>query len=370
LAAEGKGTVVAIDATPAMKAERTGVAHYVRHLVEALASAAGPNDRFLLCHRLSRWRRRAFRLAPPDARFERRWMQGPLRPRDADVAHGPDGRLLELGGVPRVVTVHDLFAIEDEGDGRPAWREKMRARYRTVAERAGLVLCVSTWTRNRFLAHFPETDPARLRVVPPGVDGRFSPEAAEDLPPIRARLGLDGPYALFVGALVPRKNPGVLLDAWARLPADAPALVLVGPDGGLLAPLREHAERLGLPSRVRFTGHLDDALLPALTAGAICLVLPSRMEGFGLPALEALACGTPVVHSGRGALREATGSHALEVDGEDPESVAAGVLRVLDEDATRERLRTEGLTYAAGFGWDRTAELTLRAYRDVRTLAP
>lgn len=364
MGAAGNGIRVALDATPAMKAEPTGVAHYVRHLVQALATAAGPDDRFVLCHRLSRWRRRAWRLEPPDARFSRRWVHGAFGPRDADVAHGPDGRLLPLRRAARVVTIHDVFALEAEGDGRPAWREKMRARYRETAQRADLVLCVSAWTRSRFLAHFPDADATRLRVVPPGVDGRFRPEATEDLPALRASLGLDGPYALFVGALVPRKNPGVLLDAWTRLPAGAPALVLAGPDGGLLASLRAHAERLGIASRVRFAGHLDDAFVPALTAGATCLVLPSRMEGFGLPALEALACGTPVVHSARGGLREATGGHAIEVDPDDPEAVAAGVRRVLDDEATRARLRAEGLAYAAGFGWDRTARATLQAYRD------
>ncbi len=348
-----------------MKPERSGVAHYVQNLVRALAEVAAPGDRFVLCDRLSRWGRRAYRLEPPDERFPQRWFQGVLHPRGLRVAHGPDGRLLEMGGAARVVTLHDVFALEDDGEGTPEWRGKMADRYQAVADRADLVLCVSAWTRNRFLGHHPDTDVRRVRVIPHGVSSSFSPDAGRDLPAVRHALGIEGSYVLFLGALNRRKNPGVLLDAWALLPDEAPGLVLAGADGGLLAPLRERAEALGLTSRVHFTGHVDGACVPPLLAGATCLVVPSRMEGFGLPALEALACGTPVVHSGRGGLREAAGRQSLEIHPEDPEAVAAAVLRTIDDPDTRARMVEGGLAYAARFDWKVTARLTLEAYREV-----
>ena len=135
---------------------------------------------------------------------------------------------------------------------------------------------------------------------------------------MRRAFDIEGPYALFLGVLNRRKNPGVLLDAWARLPEEAGGLVLAGADGGLSSRCSSTRGSCGLGGRVHFIGHVDDAYVPALIAGATCLVVPSRMEGFGLPALEALACGTPVVHSGRGGLREAAGMQGIEVDPEDP----------------------------------------------------
>lgn len=366
MAIAAKGLRVAIDATPAMKGERSGVAHYVQHLVQAIGDVALPADRFVLCYRLSRWGRREHRLALPErGRFTQRWVQGGLHPFGQRIAHGPDGRLFEMGSAGRVVTLHDVFALEDGAEGSPEWRAKMAERYQAVAERADLVLCVSAWTRNRFLNHFPEVDVKRVRVVPPGVSPAFTPEAGKHLPAVRQAFGIDGPYALFLGALNRRKNPGVLLDAWALLPEEVGGLVFAGADGGLYEPLRAHADELGIGARVGFIGHVDDAQVPALLAGATCLVVPSRMEGFGLPALEALACGTPVVHSGRGGLREAAGMQGIEIDPEDPEAIAAAVLRTIDDMRARDRMVEGGLAYAARFDWQATARLTLQAYREV-----
>jgi glycosyltransferase involved in cell wall biosynthesis len=368
LVATAKGLGVGIDATSAMKPERSGVAHYVQHLVHALAVAALPHDHFALCYRMSGLGRRAHRVPLPHGNFSQHWMQGGLHPRGLRIAHGPDGRLFEMGSAGRVVTIHDVFALEDGAEGTDDWRAKMAERYRAVAERADLILCVSAWTRNRFLNHFPEVDVKRVRVVPPGVTPAFSPQAGKDVPAVRQLFGIEGPYALFLGVLNRRKNPGVLLDAWARLPEEAGGLVLAGADGGLLEPLREYAQELGLAARVHFAGHVDDVYVPALIAGATCLVVPSRLEGFGLPALEALACGTPVVHSGRGGLREAAGMQGIEVDPEDPEAIAAAVLRTIDDMSTRDRMVEGGLAYAARFDWLATARLTLQAYREVNLL--
>ena len=365
MAKAAKGLRVAIDATSAMKPEPSGVAHYLRHLVHALAVAALRDDQFALCYRMSRLGRRAYRVPLPHGNFSQHWMQGGLHPRNFRVAHGPDGRLFEMGSAGRVVTLHDVFALEEGAEGTPEWRAKMAERYQAVAERADLVLCVSAWTRNRFLNHHPEADVKRVRVVPPGVSPAFSPDAGKNLPAVRKTFDIEGPYALFLGALNQRKNPGVLLDAWARLPEEAGRLVFAGADGGLFQPLLEHAQALKLGGRVQFIGHVDDVYVPALIAGATCLVMPSRMEGFGLPALEALACGTPVVHSGRGGLREAAGMQGIEVDPEDPEAIAAAVLQTIDDMHTRDRMVEGGLAYAARFHWLTTARLTLQAYREV-----
>ncbi|MFV1959456.1 MAG: glycosyltransferase family 4 protein, partial [Planctomycetota bacterium] len=263
------------------------------------------------------------------------------------------------------VTVHDVFALEEGAEGSEAWRAKMRRRYREVAERADLVLCVSAWTRERLLAHHPGLDPQRVLVVPPGVEARFRPEAASQAPAPLPPLALDGPYVLFLGALVARKRPGVLIEAWRLLGPDPPTLVLAGPDAGRGTLLRARAREAGVAECVRFVGHLASEAVAPLLAAAEALVLPSRFEGFGLPALEALACGTPVVHSGRGGLAEATGGVGVEVDPDEPASIAAGIRRVLEDTALRERLRARGLDHAAGHDWDTTARATRRAWARV-----
>ena len=157
MAKAAKGLRVAIDTTPAMKTQRSGVAHYVQHLVHAMADVALSDDRFVLCYRLSRWGRREHRLPLPErGRFKQRWMQGglhPIGPARRARARRPAVRVRGRG---RVVTIHDVFALEDGAEGTAEWRARMAERYQVVADRADLILCVSAWTRNRFLNHFPE----------------------------------------------------------------------------------------------------------------------------------------------------------------------------------------------------------------------
>jgi glycosyltransferase involved in cell wall biosynthesis len=200
-----------------------------------------------------------------------------------------------------------------------------------IARRARLVITVSEFSR-RELRELLGVDAV---VVPGGVDERFSPEA---------QLPMDRPYVLTVASRTARKNLGALEETARRLRAAGMELVAAGGDR---PQFRDDAG----PSGVRSLGHVPDDHLPGLYAGAECFVLPSLYEGFGLPCLEAMACGTPVVASNAGALPETCGDAALLVDPRDPSAIADAVERAIGD----ERLRTAGLTRAAQFSWDRTA---------------
>lgn len=355
---------IAIDATSLMKPERTGIARYVVNLVRGLASEAPPDPDFFLCYRLSRFSRRAYRLPLPGPRFRASWFGGPFRPSKASIAHGPDHRLFGLPGARRIVTVHDLFSLQSAEFGPTKFREKMGRRLKEVADRADRIVCISSWTRDRFWEHF-HVGEDRFAVIPLGVEERFRPEAAERLPALRGRLGIAGPYVLFVGQISVRKNIGRVLDAFSDPSAHLPRLVLAGSPSYGHRDIREEVARRGLVDRVIVTGHFPDEDLPVLVAGAECLVFPSLLEGFGLPVLEAQASGVPVVCSDRGALPETSGGIRVPVDPEDVDSIREGVVRAVTDAELRTSLGTRGIQWASHYRWSQVARRTFEVYREV-----
>jgi glycosyltransferase involved in cell wall biosynthesis len=223
---------------------------------------------------------------------------------------------------------------------------------------------VSEATRTEILTRY-RLPPGRVVVIPEAAALQFAPPAPAALAAARARYALDRPYVLFVGFLEPKKNLGALLEAVARLRRDGAwggtELVVVGARGWGPDPA-QRVRTLGLDDSVRFIGPAPDADLPALYGGALAFAFPSLWEGFGLPVLEAMAAGAPVVASNRGALPEVTAGAALLVEPA-PGPLAAALEQILADSALRERLRAAGLARAAQFSWERTARETLAVYR-------
>lgn len=356
---------IGIDVSTLARKERTGVSRYVLSLVEALGRAPG-GEAFTLCYRFSRLRRLRWFHRVRHPRFRTRLFQEGLTPflsHSVDVFHGPDARVPRLGKVPLVATVHDVFSLDSEKWADDAFREKKRRTYADIAARARFLVFVSSHSRDRFLSHHP-VEAARVRVVPEGVEPGFGyvrPAAVEAL---RARMGLPAEYLLFVGQIAARKNAVRVLEAFARLPAGAPSLVMAGPRKHGWEEVRDAHARLGLGDRVRFPGHVAEGDLAPLYAGARALVFPSLDEGFGLPVLEAFACGTPVLASTAGALPETAGGAALLVDPLSVEAIADGIRRVLGDDALRRDLAARGRVRAAALTWDAAARATLGVYRE------
>jgi len=243
--------------------------------------------------------------------------------------------------------------------------------YKTVVALAGRaavrIIAISEATRRDATARLgiPES---RVRVVPLAAHPGCRPlRGAPGLPRVLDRLGVPQPYLLYHGNKRPHKNLSGLVRAYQRLVeqgADPPPLVVTGAENPAerdqdSRPLRAHIARLGLENRVRFTGWVAEEDLPYLLSGAELLVMPSLYEGFGLPALEAMACGTPVVASNAGAIPEVVGEAALLVDPTDTEALADAMRRVLTDRALWKDLAERGLARATQFSWGETAKGTL-----------
>ena len=273
-------------------------------------------------------------------------------------------------GRPYVVTAHDLIrwfdlTREEPFIARPRGlaRAALRRDYQGIA-RAAHVVVPSEATRRDVLRHL-RVPAERVTVVPEAVDHtRFRPVPPRPVP---------WPYVLSVGSDHPRKNLDAVLRAFALLKARpehvALRLVKVGEPGDGEAPFGERTQRLlrelGLEREVVLTGRVPDADLPSWYAGAACLLMPSWTEGFGLPPLEAMACGTPPVVSSAGALPEVVGDAGIVVAPDDVAALATAADRLLCDDVLRAALRRRGLLRAAGFTWERVARETLAVYEGV-----
>ena len=252
---------------------------------------------------------------------------------------------------PAVVTVHDLSFEPHPSLMSTRDRFLFRTLVPRSARRADRVLTVSEHTKRDLVEHYAITE-NKIVVTPNGVDPIFQPNGGA---PERS------PYALFVGGIQPRKDPLSAIEALGLLNGDL-ELVLVGAEKRGGDEVRSAIRRLGLEQRVELTGHLERAELAALYRGAACLVFPSHYEGFGLPVLEAMASGTPVVATATGAVPEVAGDAAVLVEPGDHAALAAGIERAL---ADRDRLVAAGLERARQFSWAETARLTLAAYREL-----
>jgi glycosyltransferase involved in cell wall biosynthesis len=288
---------------------------------------------------------------------------GAARRAGADLLHGVHYELPLRASLPQVVTVHDLTLIT-----HPEWHEATKVRWfrwamRRAVARAERVLCVSATTA-RDLTDQLGVDPARIDVTPLGTDLRRAPD--DQVAALRERLGLgeQEPYLLGLGTLEPRKDLPTLVRAFARLAGDLPhRLVLAGLAGWGAGELRATVASSGVAGRVLLPGYVPEADKAALFSGADLFVYPSRYEGFGLPVLEAMACGVPTVTTTGGSLPEVAGDGALLVPPGDPDALAAAIAKLLGNPDEAAALAGRGLARAATQTWDRCAALTAAAYR-------
>jgi glycosyltransferase involved in cell wall biosynthesis len=291
-----------------------------------------------------------------------------LRLTHADVFHGVLNIAPLACPVPSVITIHDLAFLSFPQTFRRVNRSYLTWATRLSARRAARILAVSQFTKQeivRLLGIAPE----RIVVTYDACDARFVPPDPRELAAFRRRTGLPERFILFVSTLEPRKNVTTLLDAYARIASSTDAPLLIGGGKGwLYEPIFARLEALGLGDRVRFVGFIDADELPLWYAAATVFTLPSLYEGFGMPLLEAMACGTPVVTTTSSSLPEVVGDAGLLVSPTDADALGAALLRLLDDAGLREELRARGLQQARRFSWRETAERTLRAYQDAHAI--
>ena len=262
----------------------------------------------------------------------------------------------------QVLTIHDLSPLDHPEWFAPAFALWYQMLLPPLARRVRRVLTPSTFSRGRVIQRLglPEE---KVLAVPGGVEpAHFHPTEPAA---VRARYGLAGPYLLFVGTLEPRKNLSTLLSAWEILCPANPALELVIA-GGRSPVFRSAlpAKDQTRPTRVRFLGTVPDLDLPGLYSGAVALVLPSLYEGFGLPVLEAMACGTPAISSRAGALAETAGEAAILVDPADSQGLSRAIEQILRDEGLRAELQRRGFERAASFPWSQTAGRMWKIFQD------
>jgi len=280
-----------------------------------------------------------------------------------DLVHAPVNVGPLVRTCPLVVTVHDVsFRLYPE-TFRPAQRLYQSAMARWTARHADRVIAVSESTRSDVLRHFGVA-PERVVVVHNGVDDIFHRYPDHAIEAFRREKGLPERFLLCVATLEPRKNIVRLLEALARVP-DAPPLVICGGKGWYYHTIFAAIERLGLSGRVYLPGYIPAAELPLWYNAASWFIYPSLYEGFGLPALQALACGTPSIVSRASALPEVVGDAAVLVDPLDVEAMAGTLAQVLADPALAGVLCQKGVERARRFSWTRTAEETAAIYRAV-----
>jgi len=350
------GLTVAIDARAAAEVT-AGRGRYVRQLLLALAELPeAADDRYVLLARQP-W-------GELDERFSWEIVSLPdpawhvaaalVASRRADVLLSTNSYLTAwFATVPTAVVVYDLvaFAAGARAQSRAARIE--RATIRPGLRRARALPCISEATRADLVGRFPSAA-AKASVIPLAASERFSAAQPDD---VAARHGLSSPYALAVGTLEPRKNLERLLAAWMRLPAhvrDAHALALVGPRGWEGDAIMRAAEGAG----AHVLGRVSDEDLAALYAGCAVFAYPSLYEGFGLPVLEAMSAGAPVVTSTVSSLPEVAGDAAILVDPLDTDAISDAIARVLTDPALAQRLAEDGRRRAGAFSWEHTARDT------------
>jgi len=272
---------------------------------------------------------------------------------------------------PLVVTVHDLGFLHVPESFPLALRTALAALVPRSMARASRIITDSEFARRDILARYP-VRPEQLVVIPLAADARFRPLGSGETAAVLARHGLRPGFLFSLGRLNRRKNLERLLEAYGRLRAsgvsDAPLVIGGKPDYGVEAVLRR-ARLSEDSSGVRFAGLIPDEELPVFYSAAACFVYPSLFEGFGLPLLEAMACGTPVVASNRTALPELAGDAGLLVDPEGVDGLAAAMARVLADGALARELGARGLERSRRYSWAETARRTLEVYREAAQLS-
>ncbi len=368
---------VVFDARHLQTVSRTrGIGRYSRNLLAAFARRAPPEFEWTLL------RLRNFPPADPSAvpPHRARSVYRPRRPELAmlaldvvllsaelagagEIYHSVQLGLPALRRLRVVLTIHDLAPLRwPEHYLRLPYARVGHAWQYALAKRADAIIAPSDATRRDVVERL-RVPPERVRVIPEAVDAAFAAPAWSD---VRPRFGVPDRYVLYVGQFDPRKNMDGLFAAFARAAERDPdlRLVVAGDLGKLATHLRRALERSRAPrERVVLVGHVDDATLGALYAGAECLIHPARFEGFGLTPLESLAVGTPVVAYRAGAVEEVVGDAGVLVDPDDDAALGDALASLLDDAARLAALRERARARAARYSWDRAADETLALYR-------
>lgn len=351
-----------------------GIGRYVVNLSQALTEIA-PDLGLTLLYDPSA---AAARLTLPDLpriacsispfSIQQQWsVPGILRRARARLYHSPYYLMPYLPGVPSLVTCYDLIPLVYPEYFTATQRLMYRLAHILALRTARVILAISQATKSDLVRAF-HVDPQRVHVTPLAADAAFAPRSAAQIAAARSKYALPEQYVLYLGINKPHKNLPRLVEAWRlsniNFQISNVKLVIAGQWDERYPEARRLATELGL-DQIVFAGPVEETDLPALYSGATLFVFPSLYEGFGLPVLEAMACGVPVICSNTSSLPEVAGDAALTVNPRDATGIANAITRVLDDAGLRDGLCAKSLARAAQFSWARTACATMQVYREI-----
>lgn len=396
---------ICIDATPIgiHTTDKGGVYRYIHHLVEALSDIDMENQYTLFFNFFNKKNLPAFEQKLETLRlgqnFWVRHSRCPARVRDMfdlpiellsgrfDVFHGCADRLPRLFSGRGVVTIHDVRYMEDLNESpEPRWiemetllpeeaifdymardqlLESLRRTISKTVQRAAAIITVSEFSKKRIteLLNVPKEV---IKVVYHGVDSCFRAHSDAQIRMVLDRMRIKKPYILYTGKYDPLKNLLRLLRAFKTVSITKKDLtfVMVGPKNWFYFIVMEEAKNLEVIDRIYCTDFITDEDLAVLYCGALAFVLPSLYEGFGMPVIEAMACGTPVLTSNVCSLPEVAGDAAILIDPMSIEDITGAIIRIVEDDKLRNELIVRGVAHAASFTWERTARETLAVYEE------
>ncbi len=368
--------LVGIDGIP-LSEPLTGVGHYTMELARALASSFSQDEFEIVSPRdlLEFIERQKFstNLNLVRARtnaLTRHWFTFGLpayaKRRKLSVFHGTNYEVALRQVCPSVLTIHDLSTLlhPETHERRRVWRARRRL---PLMVRASTVIITPTESvRREVIEHF-DVQPARVYAVPEAARALFKRASVQESRLVRERLGVEEEFLLFVGTIEPRKNLATLVRALSEIVSSTdcrPQLVMAGMKGWMTSELFKIIETSGVKERLLFTGYLADEELRALYSAATVFIYPSLYEGFGLPTLEAMQCGAPVIASRIASIEEVTKDAAVLVAPNDAQSLARKIVALLKDESARAQLSRAGALRAAEFSWERTARLTREVYEE------
>ncbi len=368
---------IAIEARPLKWSYGTGIGNYTNSLISELNQIDHENEYTFLCpddqpeNYIQFSKDYTFYSLPKDDQREEIEIPVWLSQEKADLFHLPQNgfRIPTRCSCKLVVTIHDLIPYFLPEMVRPSFLKRFTNEMPTIVERSDRIITVSGTSKKDIVNVF-KVNPEKIVVIP------SAPTSAFRLLPksqtsnwLRETYGLKRPYILYVGGLNPRKNVIELIYAYAKIRKQLPGgqpLIILGPEGKHLSKLRLLGEVLNItPEELIFPGFIDSVELPHFYNGADLFVYPSLYEGFGLPPIEAMACGTPVITSNVSSLPEVVGEAALTVNPYDTLELAETILKVLSDDSLRSELSRKGLEHSRKYNWRDIAERVLRVYRDL-----
>lgn len=366
---------IGIEARPIRWSYGTGIGNYTYDLIAKFAEIDAVNDYTFL------WpdddplpwipfpRKYGYYFLPKDDERETLEMPYWLTKEGVDVFHLPQNgfRIPELESCKIIVTIHDLIPYILPEMVRPSFLKRFIHEMPYIVERADRIITVSTTSKTDIVKIF-KINPAKITVIPSAPSSAYQQLPKEETrQKLRNQYGIKKPYILYVGGLNPRKNITELIYAYSKICRELPGnrqLLIFGPNGQHLDRLRLLAKSLNLEETVLFPGFVPSQDLPLFYNGADLFVYPSLYEGFGLPPIEAMACGTPVITSNVSSLPEVVGDAAVQINPYDTLELADAIFRVLTDEMLRESLIKKGLEHRLKYNWNKIAGEILAVYQD------